>query len=181
MIVYCALIFVSAVCAPPTSNDASAEKGKPSTLKIESGFHLATGRAYSAHANDHSKLLRKYAERTGNVPQSVQNEHAAALRRNVVSAQAAFAKLRADAKGNPSVAKKLDDIDTRLDKIIHLLNTLEVNERKDDAKTDSIVSWVKSVSEHLQAVDSAAEDLGDNFYDRDSPSYYTTGEGHYID
>ena len=81
-------------------------------------------------------------------------------------------------KGNPEIVKHLTDVDKRLDKVLALVNQLEA-QRNADAKV--LAAQTAAISAELKANNDAAQSIDSNFYNMDSSSYYSTGEGHFVD
>ena len=68
-----ALAVLGAAClsGPVIGEDAT------STDRQGGKYHLATGKTYNTHANDHARLLKKYASSGQAVPPVVVKEHLA--------------------------------------------------------------------------------------------------------
>jgi cytochrome c556 len=155
-------------------------------------YYVSAGKTYNMHANDHARMLGKYAKASDKpVPAEVIKEHTAAIRANVVRAQKQFANLTTSAQANPDVAKQLAEIQKRLAQVTQKLDSLETS-KDADAKlvvsaTDAITADLKATHDTSKAVDQALNNVVENedseaeFDNRDSSSYYFTGEGHFID
>ena len=155
-------------------------------------YYVSAGKTYNIHAHDHARMLGKYAKASDKpVSAEVIKEHTAAIRSNVAQAQKSFAKLKTAAQSNPDVAKQLAEIQKRLAQVTQQVASLETD--KDvDAKlvvsaTDAISADLKATHQTSKEVDQALnnvienEETTDNFENRDSSSYYFTGEGHFTD
>jgi len=155
-------------------------------------YQVAAGKTYNMHANDHARMLGKYAKATGQpVPQEVIAEHTKAIRANVAQAAQAYKKLASSAGDNPQVAAQLAEIQKRLAQVSQKVSELE-SDKDAEAKmveeaTTDISADLKATHDASKAIDAAltaqlqTTDSDDEFRDRQSSDYYFTGEGHFID
>jgi hypothetical protein len=155
-------------------------------------YQVAAGKTYNMHANDHARILGKYAKATGKpVPQAVIEEHTKAIRSNVNQAQQAYKKLATAAGDNPQLAAQLAEIQKRLAAVSKKVDELETDKDAEakvieDATTD-ISADLKATHDASKAIDAAitaqlqSQDQSDEFTDRQSDDYYFTGEGHFLD
>lgn len=155
-------------------------------------YQVAAGKTYNMHANDHARILGKYAKATGKpVPQEVVREHTKAIRSNVAQAAQAYKKLAASAGDSPQVAAQLAEIQKRLAEVTKKVDELET-EKDAEAKaieeaTTDISADLRATHDASKAIDAAltaqlqGQDQADEFADRQSSDYYFTGEGHFID
>lgn len=155
-------------------------------------YQVAAGKTYNMHANDHARILGKYAKATGKpVPSSVIQEHTKAIRSNVAQAQQAYKKLASAASNNPQLTAQLAEIQKRLDSVTKKVAELETDK---DAEANVIVQATTDISADLKATHDASkaidaaltaqlqtQDQADEFTDRQSDDYYFTGEGHFLD
>jgi chromosome segregation ATPase len=155
-------------------------------------YQVAAGKTYNIHANDHARMLGKYAKATGKpVPKEVVAEHAKAIRTNVVQAQQAFKKLSMVAAGNPQVAAQLAEIQKRLAAVTKKVDALQTD---NDAEAKDIEDATSDISADLKATHDASKqidaalaselqttDESDEFEDRQTGDYFFTGEGHFLD
>lgn len=174
-----------------TAAAAIADDAADATKRAEL-YHIAAGKTYNMHAHDHARMLGKYAAATGQaVPREVIQEHTAAIRSNVKQAQAAYAKLAVAAKSNPNIAKQLAEISKRLAQVTAQVNQLDSQK---SAESKLVVTATDAMSEDLKATHQASKEIdqalaaaaarteqSDEFENRQDPSYYFTGEGHFID
>jgi cytochrome c556 len=170
---------------------AAAYADDASSSKREVRYYAAAGKTYNMHANDHARMLGKFAAATNQpVPAEVVREHTAAIRANVSRAKQSFAKL-GDAAQNPKVAAQLAEIQKRLAAVTKQVDTLE-SEKDVDAKavlaaTADISADLKATHDSGKAIDTAInealanDEQSDEFADRQASDYYFTGEGHFID
>jgi hypothetical protein len=185
------LTFVLTLCVLSMASNVGALEASDASKRADH-YYVSAGKTYNMHANDHARMLRKYAKASdAPVPAEVIKEHTAAIRANVAHAQKQFAKLTASAQANPDVAKQLAEIQKHLMQVTQQVASLE-SAKNADAKlvvsaTDAITADLKATHETSKAVDQALnnvvenEDSSEQFADRDSSSYYFTGEGHFID
>lgn len=155
-------------------------------------YQVAAGKTYNMHANDHARMLGKYAKATGKpVPKEVVREHTKAIKSNVAQAAQAYKKLAASAGDNPQVAAQLAEIQKRLAEVSKKVAELESDKDAEakvieDATTD-ISADLKATHDASKAIDAAltaqlqSQDQSDEFTDRQSSDYYFTGEGHFLD
>ncbi len=184
------LVFALMMAVGPAAPQVLADD--PSATKRTELYYVAAGKTYNMHANDHARMLGKYAAATGKpVPAEVVREHTAAIRANVANAQKAYAKLAEFAKTNPGVAKQLAEINKQLASVSQQVKGLESDNQADsklvlmatsaisqDLKTTHLAS--KEIDRALAASQAQAQQTS-RFDNLDSQSYYFTGEGHFID
>lgn len=155
-------------------------------------YYVAAAKTYNIHANDHVRILNKYAAANGGkVSGEVIKEHTAEMRRNLESAKKAYAKISPQGKKNPNIAAQLTEVEQRLDKATALIDQLEAASAKDNAEAKQVMAQTAALSRELQATHKANKAIDqavaqslhsdDEFEDRQSDSYYFTGEGHFID
>ena len=155
-------------------------------------YQVAAGKTYNMHANDHARILGKYAKATGKpVPQAVVREHTKAIRANVAQAALAYKNLASSAGGSPQVSAQLAEIQKRLAEVTKKVDSLEA---ENDAEAKVIVDATTDISADLKATHDASkvidaaiseqlqgQDQSDEFADRQASDYYFTGEGHFLD
>ncbi len=155
-------------------------------------YQVAAGKTYNMHANDHARILGKYARATGKpVPQDVVREHTKAIRSNVAQAAQAYKKLAAAAGDSPKVAAQLAEIEKRLAQVSKKVDELETDKDAEakviEDATSDISADLKATHDASKVIDAAltaqlqSQDQSDEFSDRQSSDYYFTGEGHFID
>jgi hypothetical protein len=193
----CQRLFVlsAVVCLLPLSSLAVADDSKDDkTVAHRRGdaYQLAAGKTHNIHANDHARLLGKYAAAAAHpVSQEVLTPHAAAIRVNVDAAQKAYSRIRNDGKSDPQMKAQLTEIQQRLTKVTELVNQLENQSAKQAVEAKTVLDRTNTISQELKQahlaskkvdqIFGAAVQTGSDFTDRDSDSYYFTGEGHFID
>ncbi len=155
-------------------------------------YHVAAAKTYNMHANDHARILGKYAKATDRpVPQQVVREHTQAIRTNVAQAQQAYKKLASATGNSPQVTNQLAEIQKRLAEVSKKVAQLE-SDKDAEAKmiiqaTNDISADLKTTHDISKTIDAAlnaqlqSEDQSEEFTDRQSPDYYFTGEGHFLD
>jgi len=177
--------------APVIAQDAQAADAKTAAHRAERYF-VAAGKTYNMHAHDHARMLGKYAAATGApVPSGVVREHVQAIDANVARARQAYAKLIAAAKTNPAVAEQLAEIEKQLKSVTSEVNKLKTASNADTADAKLILTETDAISKNLKATHDASKEIdqaltqaidnSDQFDDRQSDSYYFTGEGHFLD
>lgn len=158
-------------------------------------YHVAAAKTYNMHAHDHARLLGKYAAASGQpVSGKVVGEHAQAIAAHVARAQASYAKLAGAAQSNPAVAKQLAAIEKQLSSVTSEVQKLKSASTDNSAEAKLVLSETAAIAKNLKATHDASKEIeqalnesleshaeADNFDNPNSPSYYFTGEGHFID
>ena len=155
-------------------------------------YYLAVAKTQNMHAHDHARLLGKYAAATNEpVPAAIIKEHVAAIRANTELARKSFDRMSATAKNDPAVSKELTEINQRLTKVNELVDQLETQSKQDDTDAKEVMSKANALSQELKATHLASKAIdqvflqgaqSDNqFSDPQSPDYFFTGEGHFLD
>jgi hypothetical protein len=155
-------------------------------------YHLATAKTQNIHANDHVRLLGKYAAASVEpVPAAVVKHHLDAIRANTQLAGKAYGKLSSAAKQDPAVSKQLAEINARLAKVNELVEQLETQSKDEAVESKAVIAKTIALSQELKATHQANkaidqaflqdEQQEEQFTDTDSSDYYFTGEGHFID
>ncbi len=177
------------ICLAASAGFAQDEAESPNRAER---YYVAAGKTYNIHANDHARMLGKFAAASSKpVPGEVIQEHARAIEDNVAHARQSFAKLSTVAKSNPTVAKQLAEIEKQLTQVTSSVNRLKSVSKDDSAETNMVISEAAAISKSLKATHLASKEIdralsqsiaqSDNFENLESPSYYFTGEGHFID
>jgi len=169
------------------SKPASPAKSAPATAKAQAAsgdqatrnakYRLAMAKAHTVHANDHIRMLNKYAALHQDVPAEVVQEHADTAKYHIQAAKSSYAKLREHAKGQPDVTKQLDAIDARMAKLSAMVDKLQAENKQ----AETVLAHTAAISAQLKQAHDANADVEDNFYNMDSSSYYTDGLGHFVD
>jgi cell pole-organizing protein PopZ len=155
-------------------------------------YQLAAGKTYNMHAHDHARLLGKFAAAAEHpVSSDVLAPHLASIRANADAAQKAYKRMSARAKNDPQLKNQLAEIEQRLTKVSQLVNQLEVQSAKQNVEAIAVLDRTNAISRELKQTHLASKQIdrmfgaaiqtGGDFSDRDSDSYYFTGEGHFID
>ncbi len=150
--------------------------GKTATAD-DSNYNLAEARMHNIHANDHIRLLHKYAAAHKTVPPAVVKERTDTAKFHVQKARASYAKMRESAKDQPAMTKQLDVIDARLAKLTEMIDKLQ----KQNAEAKSVMAQTAAITAQMAATHAANDEIDRNFYNMDSSSYYTDGLGHFTD
>jgi hypothetical protein len=188
------IVTVLAVCLAFATSAALAAD-TPSTTRRGDQYHLAAAKTKNIHAHDHARLLGKYAAASDEpVPAAIVKEHAAAIRANAQQARKSYQALSAGAAKDPAVARQLEEINKRLNKVDELVERLESQSKRDSAASRAVIAETKAISQELKATHDASKEIDQAFADaaqeeraasqfdnRQSPDYYFTGEGHFID
>lgn len=179
----CALVSIAAA-TPAADQPPSSARGDQ--------YQMATAKTHSLHARDHARLLNKYAAASDEpVPASVIQKHLAAIRENTEQARKTYAKLSDATKNDATIKQRLTEISARLNNVNSLVDQLEKRSQQEAveskmviAQTNDIAKEIKASNEASSEVDQAVADAAEqneNFYNRQAPNYYFTGEGHFID
>lgn len=161
-----------------------------SALRAE--LHTAAGKTYNLHANDHARLLNKYAKATAQpVPADVIKEHTTGMRASITAARSAFNQVGAVTQGNAKITPQLASVQQRLDKAMKLIDQLEAQSAREAVQSKEVAAQTAAISQELKAVHTQSQQIdqtlndqseeNNNFYNSDSDSYYETGEGHFVD
>jgi hypothetical protein len=174
------------------TSTAIAAADSAATARRGDQYHLATAKTQNIHANDHARLLGKYAATSDEpVPSAVVKHHLGAIRANAQLAAKSYDKLSAAAKQNPMVSKQLAEINARLAKVNQLVDELEAQSKREAVESKAVIAKTNALSQELKATHLANKALDQaflqgeqqnvQFSDPDSSDYYFTGEGHFID
>jgi hypothetical protein len=155
--------------AAPADDKAAATR--------DSKYHLAMAKAHNTHANDHIRLLHKYAAVHQTVPPDVLQDHAESSQFHLQKARASYAKLRETSQGQQNLTKQLDTIDARLAKLNDMMTKLQAQ----NAESKAIMAHTAAITAQMAANHQDSEEVDRNFYNMDSSSYYTEGLGHFTD
>lgn len=163
----------TALCFQGESDDAAHKKAK---------YYLALGKTYNSQAHDHVRLLKKYASQHETADAGVVNEQSTAIRSNAEAAKRALAKTAELEKENRSLAAQIAQMQARLDRVAELAKRLEsqtakkkvVDSKQVQTESAAAADLLRENHLHVKRTDS-------DFYNSDSESYYTTGEGHFVD
>jgi hypothetical protein len=163
-----------AVANPATTDDeyaASRQGGK---------YYLAAGRTYNNQAQDHARMLKKYAALGEQVPANIVHEHAAAIRFNTEGARRSYTRLARSAGDNAELAQQIKQLQERLDKVAATLKQLE-DASREKANAQAVIARSNEISQQLRDNHNDLRRIDEAYYNSDSDSYYTTGEGHFVD
>jgi hypothetical protein len=187
-------IIISAVIAFAVAWTASTLLAADAAATARRGDHyyVATAKTQNIHANDHVRLLGKYAAASVEpVPAAVVKHHLDAIRANTQLAGKAYGKLSTPAKQNLAVSKQLAEINARLAKVNELVDQLEKQSKDEAIESKAVIAKTNALSQELRAthlankaIDQAFvqdEQQAEQFTNPDSSDYYFTGEGHFID
>ncbi len=183
------LAAVLGICLAASAGFAQDDAESPNRAER---YYVAAGKTYNIHANDHARMLGKYAAAAGKpVPGDVIREHTAEIEDNVAHARKSFAKLSTVAKSNPAIAKQLAEIEKQLTNVTTSVNHLKSASKDDTAEASMVMSEAAAISKSLKATHLASKEIdqalsqsiskSDQFENIEKPSYYFTGEGHFID
>ncbi len=172
MVAALSLLIAANFAQSQAQDDKSRQSGK---------YHLAAGKTYNMHAHDHARMLGKYAALGKTVPSDVVKEHASAIRYDAQAAKRSFASLGKTAPNNPQLAKQLEQLQARLDRVTELTKKLEAQTSKNAAESKVVAAQSQEISELLRTNHTTAKAADSDFYDSDSDNYYSTGEGHFVD
>ena len=163
-------------------DDYPAAPEGPESARQAAEYHLAVGKTYNRHADEHARILEKYAALGETVPAGVVKDHARAIRHDLEQSQTAFSRLAKVSKDNPEVAEAVERIQHGLRKVTESVRKLEGRVQRQDAVQAEIVrGQTAEVSALLNNSYSAAQEADREFYDMHSDDYYTSGEGHFVD
>jgi len=122
-------------------------------------YYFYVGEVYRGHAGDHAFLLNQYSTTGEPVPKEVVQEHAAAMRANLVAAQKAYAKVSDAAKKEPSAVVKLKEIDKQHTAAIALCDRLDAESAKQQGDAKKIHAACDGIEEQLEGADEVHKKL----------------------
>ncbi|HVC93122.1 MAG TPA: hypothetical protein VND64_05495, partial [Pirellulales bacterium] len=88
--------------APQVDANGKAEQG--------GAYHVAAGKTYNMQAQDHARMLQKYADLGDKVPGDVVQDHAAAIRFNTKGAKKSFARLAESDPDNAALGNLVEQL-----------------------------------------------------------------------
>ncbi len=158
-------------------------------------YLVAAAKTYNMHANDHARLLGKYAAASDKpVAGAVIKNHVDAIRANTNMAKNLYDRLSSTAKNDPLVSKQLAAINARLAKVNELVDQLEAQSKEESTESKDVIAKTDALSQELKATHMASKAIdnslmqaaqselqSDEFADRQSSDYFSTGEGHFLD
>jgi uncharacterized protein YPO0396 len=144
-------------------------------------YYLALGRTHNMQAQDHARLLRKYAALSDRAPADVVQDHVAAIRYNTDAAGKSFARLGESAGDNAALAKHVEQLQKRLDQVNTSLKQLQAELGGRTVGAKAVAGRTNEISRQLRENHNDLRAMDGEFYDSDSDSYYATGEGHFVD
>jgi hypothetical protein len=173
-------------------NTCLGAEDQPASPRRSDHYFVSAGKTYNSHAHDHVRMLGKYAAAAEHpVPKGVVQEHSTAIKSNVERARSSYARLAQAARQNPSVNKQLADIQERLAQVTAKLAKLEKASDADNVEARLVIDEARAMAKELKAAHQASKQIDqaltsalenkDSFDDPQSPDYYFTGEGHFID
>lgn len=150
--------------------------------KQDAAYHLARGKAYSLHADDHAKTLEKYAATVDSVPAHIVKEHVSAIRRDVQAAKRSFTLVEKSDRDQPGLASAVEQMRQRLDQAAATLKQLQARVANDEAvEAAEVAAQSAEISQLLRDSYTTARQADREFYDSRSEGYYFSGEGHFVD
>lgn len=120
------------------------------------GYRPPTARTYQRSAREHSRVLNDYGKIYKSVPKETAQEHVAEVRRNVEAAQKEFAKVDAEAKKDPEVAKSLKIIHDHHAKALELCKMADAETGKETGK---LMECCEGMHKELEAAEAEHEKL----------------------
>ncbi len=158
-------------------------------------YHIATAKTHNIHANDHARLLSKYAEASDEpVPGAVIKAHVDAIRADTELARQSYNRLSVGTQEEHLVSMQLAEISARLAKVDELIEQLEAQSEQETSESQAVIAKVNALSTELKAAHAANKAIeqvfietaqrevrSEQFSNRQSSDYYFTGEGHFID
>jgi|GEM_PF-1935051 len=164
------------------ADDYPAAPEGPDSARQSGEYHLAIGKAYNRHANEHARLLDKYAALGETVPAHIVKEHASAIRHDVQQAQKAFARFAEAGNDNPDVVKAAEGLQQQLKDVTASIQKLEAHVEQEEAAAAKVIRGQSAeISSLLEDSYIAAQQADRSFYDSHSDAYYFSGEGHFVD
>ena len=122
-------------------------------------YYFYVGEVYRGHAGDHAFILNQYSATGEPVPKEVIQEHAAAMRANIVAAQKSYAKVSAAAKKDPSGSAGLKEIEKRHVAAIALCDKLDAESAKQQGDAAKVCAACDGIGEQLDAADEVHKKL----------------------
>jgi hypothetical protein len=145
-------------CVATAGSPALAQR--PADAKIRGdAYYFYVGEVYRGHAGDHAFLLNQYSSTGEPVPKEIIQEHAAAMRANLVAAQKSYTKVSAAAKKDPSAVVKLKEIDKQHTAAIALCDRLDTEGAKQQGDAKKISAACDGIEEGLESADEVHKKL----------------------
>ena len=179
MVVNCPTLLSAAILVAVLNPTLSTDE--QSTSRQGGKYHLAAGKTYNMQSHDHARMLQKFAGLADHVPAGVVREHAAAIRFNTEAARRSYARLATSAGGNADLAEQVEQLQQRLAKVSASLSKLEAASTGAIANSQTVIAHTNEISQQLRDNHNDLRRIDQAFYNSDSDSYYTTGEGHFVD
>ncbi len=112
-----------------TGGSALAQRAADAKVRGDA-YYFYVGEVYRGHAGDHAFMLNQYSATGEPVPKEIVQEHAAAIRANIVAAQKSYSKVSAAAKKDPSATAGLKAIEKHHTAAIALCDKLDAEGAK---------------------------------------------------
>lgn len=141
-----------------STTPAFAQRDAGSKIRGDA-YRPFSARSYNRGALDHARVLNYYSRSYQVIPTETAQEHAAEVRRNLDLARKEAAKLKPQAKSDPTVAKHLAALNKHYDEADRMCSMLVEECAKADGDTTAIMECCSSLDKSLQAADAEHEKL----------------------
>jgi hypothetical protein len=171
----------AALCLVVSTSTAAGDEARDDDARQTERHHLAAGKTHNLQAHDHARLLGKYAGASDRASAEIVKGQTAAIRASAQAAKKSFAKVGQTAPDNRELAARVAQLQERLDQVTELSNRLESQLRQPAVDSRTAAEYSSAVSELLRANHASIKQVDQDFYNSQSDSYYSTGEGHFVD
>jgi len=152
----CAVLLLAAV--PALAQNSVRTAGS----KISgSAFREWSAQSYRTSAYGHATALDEYSRTYTHLPEETAKEHAAEIRRNVTSVKKEMEKLAPQAKADKTLAKHIETINAKYDKVLADCTVVETEAAKGEkADHKKVTDASARMAADLKAADADHKTLG---------------------
>jgi hypothetical protein len=149
---------VLAVTVATTATTIFAQR--PASAKArDDAYNFYTGQTWGNGAYEHARILNQYSSTGTPVPKQVIQEHATAIRQGVEGARRAYSGLSDKTKKDPTVAKKLAEIEACHTKVLATCDMLDKECAKAEGDATTVMSCCTDITKELETANAAHQAL----------------------
>ncbi|HEY2841312.1 MAG TPA: hypothetical protein VGJ26_19300 [Pirellulales bacterium] len=154
----CAVVLLSAL--PALAQNAIRSAGSKIT---GSAYREWSAQSYHRAAYGHVEALNEYSRSYSYIPEETAKEHAAEIRRNITAAKKEIAKLAPKAKDDKALAKHIETLNTKYDKVLADCTALETEAAKGEkADGKKISESSANMNADLKTAEAEHKKLGEH-------------------
>jgi hypothetical protein len=135
-----------------TGGTALAQRAADAKVRGDA-YYFYVGEVYRGHAGDHAFMLNQYASTGEPVPKEIVQEHATAMRADIVAAQKSYTKVSAATKKAPSAVAGLKEIENHHTAAIALCDKLDAEAAKQQGDATKVCAACDGIGEQLDGAD----------------------------